>query len=359
MPLHLLTATLSLLPQAPGAPAATPDDPTRWLGTAYRTSAALGDVDGDGVADLVIGRNGPLSVRFGLPKGGIERFGPERTTGHEVGVSCEQAGQPHLVDVDRDGDLDLVALHTPLGSTGYVAWFANDGKGNFAPALRLQGVGGGELPIDGSTSAMALADWNRDGHLDLFVARGGVVVHLGSANGLARQAVDLEIATSGPLAVVDTDADGQLDVVVGTDTAIVRHAHLAQWRGHASKLADVANDVAQAQIAFADWNGDGAIDLLLVEPASPQAMTPPNLDAGEKAHLERSLRIVAALEAELQTLNRTPPPRNDAAAMQRRSEQQRELAQWLAGPRETIARLRRPAAATENRATPRLLPGTK
>lgn len=359
MPLHLLTATLSLLPQAPGAQAATPDDPTHWLGTAYRTSAALGDVDGDGLADLVIGRNGPLSLRLGLPKGGLERFGPERAVGREVGVSCEQAGQPHLVDVDRDGDLDLVALHTPLGSTGHVAWFANDGKGKFAPPLRLQGVGGGELPIDGQASAIALADWDRDGQLDLFVARGEVVVHLGSRNGFARDGVALEITTTGPLAVADTDGNGGLDVVVGTNNAIVRHADPRAKPVAAQPMAEVAADPAQAQIALADWNGDGRLDLLLVEPQRPVPAAPRPLDGAEQAHLERCQRLVAVLEAELQSIHRTPPPRDDAAAMQRRSEQQQELTQWLAGPREAIAKLQQKGAVDAYRAKPKLVLGTR
>jgi hypothetical protein len=42
-------------------------------GTGFRTSIALGDVDADGIADLVIGQNGSFQLRRGIAGDGSGR----------------------------------------------------------------------------------------------------------------------------------------------------------------------------------------------------------------------------------------------------------------------------------------------
>lgn len=96
------------------------------------TSAAVGDVDGDGDLDIYIGHSG-----YGHPEDGRDalflndgtgRFvKDDRFTGHLHG---KETTSVNLSDLDLDGDLDLV---TTVYDEGVRVW-VNDGSGVFAPA---------------------------------------------------------------------------------------------------------------------------------------------------------------------------------------------------------------------------------
>src|SRR5438309_1826827 len=121
------------------------------------SGVALGDVDGDGLCDIYLCQlEGPNALYRNL---GNWKF--EDVTA-SAGVACE--GQystgAALVDVDGDGDLDL--LVNALG--GGTRLFLNNGKGHFQEVADA-----GLIRKFGSTS-MALADIDGDGALDLYVA---------------------------------------------------------------------------------------------------------------------------------------------------------------------------------------------
>ncbi len=121
------------------------------------SGVALGDVDGDGLCDIYFCQlEGPNALYRNL---GNWRF--EEITA-SAGVACENqfSTGAALVDVDGDGDLDL--LVNALG--GGTRLFRNDGKGHF-----LEVIEAGLIRKFGSMS-MALADLDGDGALDLYVA---------------------------------------------------------------------------------------------------------------------------------------------------------------------------------------------
>ena len=119
---------------------------------------ALGDVDGDGLVDVFLGRTEGCSALY-RNRGGW-RF-EDITTSAGVGACDRNTTGTALADLDGDGDLDLVLVAT----RGPNAIFVNDGQARFTERrdLGLDATGKGGATI-------TLADVDGNGTLDLFVA---------------------------------------------------------------------------------------------------------------------------------------------------------------------------------------------
>jgi hypothetical protein len=79
--------------------------------------------------------------------------------------------RPCAVDIDGDGDLDIVSGNF----TGTFALFTGEGKGRFNPKSTWLKAGGGPMNVDAHSDPF-FVDWDRDGDLDLLSgsAEGGV-----------------------------------------------------------------------------------------------------------------------------------------------------------------------------------------
>ena len=125
---------------------------------ALGSGVALGDVDGDGLVDIFLARvGGPSALYKNL---GNWKF---KDITREAGLDLKGRNTlgATLVDVDGDGDLDL--LVTSLG--GPNGLFLNDGHGHFTEVTDAAGLASGR----GSTTA-TFADVDGDGSLDLYIA---------------------------------------------------------------------------------------------------------------------------------------------------------------------------------------------
>ncbi|MEZ5464677.1 MAG: FG-GAP-like repeat-containing protein [Lysobacteraceae bacterium] len=225
-------------------------------------SIALGDLNHDGKLDVVaVNGSGQTNKRYlnngsgGFPASGTP-FG-EDDTGNASAVA--------LGDIDGDGDLDIV-----VGKVAGVAskWYENDGNGVFPT---LGNNVGNEVS---ATNDLVLGDLNADGALDVILGNDSdhnrVYLNDGSGvfptSGTAVQAVN-DFTSS--VALADLDLDGDLDLIVGNVSQRNRRYLNDGAGGFTGTGIDLGTETDYTRaVALADIDKDGDLDLILGNSAS-------------------------------------------------------------------------------------------
>lgn len=121
------------------------------------------DVDGDGDLDLYfshVGWQGRSPQDHLLINDGTGRF--VNDSANRIPVEAEITLVARFADLDSDGDLDLVR-----GDAGALSVWTNDGRGVFSD-VTAQVVA---TPVLGVNIALALADFDGDGRIDIYVGQ--------------------------------------------------------------------------------------------------------------------------------------------------------------------------------------------
>jgi FG-GAP-like repeat len=228
------------------------------------TDVSVVDVNHDGLLDIVFASatqaNG-LGVALGNPNGVFDMplfYELYKTLG------LDGIDNLNLVDMNHDGHLDVVI---ESAFTSEVVVLLGNGHGVFAATYRL--------PIPGGIRGLAVADFNRDGDMDVGVATGDDYFHtiLGNGTGALGATLPTVLLPAGGsvgLTVGDVQPDGAMDaalvnVPTGKISIIIGYGDGRLL--HGPLLPSVGG--SPTGLGLHDLDGDGILDMVVLRSIQP------------------------------------------------------------------------------------------
>jgi hypothetical protein len=217
------------------------------------TFVSVGDFNNDKKLDLVVIDGICVSVLLGNGDG---TFQPPMEDCPSFTISAIGVG-----DFNHDGNLDLATAGS-FGGASYVNILLGNGDGTFRQ--------GESYPGETAPQSIAVADFNRDGNLDLAIANTeeySISVLLGNGDGTFQPAVDYETQYPTDVIVADFNHDGKLDLAASDFGAPGGTAEVFLGNGDGTFQSGVSYPagVELDSIAAGDFNGDHRTDLVVVD----------------------------------------------------------------------------------------------
>ncbi|RAK65927.1 FG-GAP-like repeat-containing protein [Hymenobacter edaphi] len=211
--------------------------------------AAVGDINGDGLMDIVMGTSSNALVTFLNQGGGVFPATPSTSVITNAGPS-----QIVLGDVDNDGDLDVVI---PSFNASGVSVHRNVGGTLGAATLLGAGV---------NPRMSALVDVNGDAYLDILTANvssNTVTLNLNNAGTFGASTVVANVG-AGPFALgaADLNGDGRMDFIAANANSNNLSVRLGNGDGSFSGTGLVNLGFTPFGMALGDLNGDNIADLV-------------------------------------------------------------------------------------------------
>ncbi len=218
------------------------------------------DIDQDGDLDVIGGAGEAQQVLVWYNEGGS----PPGWTQQTVDATFPGASGVHAADIDGDGDLDIVAAAEHPGNK--LAWWRNDGGAPIAWSRQLLD---NYFPV---SCSITTADINEDGRPDVLATSWSLADVTwwrndgGDPVTWTEQTIDGYFGGAHDAYAVDLDDDGDLDVVGAAGT----HHRVAWWRNNGGDPIDWERFVIESSFTGAravhvtDIDRDGRLDVVAV-----------------------------------------------------------------------------------------------
>jgi hypothetical protein len=256
-------------------------------GGAPSMAVATGDLNGDGIPDLVVASRCPTGVGAECPNleslltvllgNGDATFRP--AAAYSSGGAYVSAIT--IADVNSDGHADIVAANaceTPclgLYPAGVVGVLLNNGDGTFQAPVSFASGGWAYRSIWSPTISVSVGDINEDSKTDLMVTNGcgddgcsvggGIGILAGNGDGTFEGPITYNWEVGGVqqpgIAIADLNGDGHLDVVVTGEN----YVSVLLGNGDGTFQNAALNNIGGifgSSVSITDVNGDGHLDLI-------------------------------------------------------------------------------------------------
>ncbi len=219
------------------------------------SSVALGDVNGDGVLDILTSDfdDYTVSILLGNGDGTFQTRTVVQTGADPISMS--------LGDLNGDGLLDIV---TAGNVDDTVSIMLGNGDGTFRARTT---VASGSSP-----RSVTLGDLNGDGVLDMVTADSGddtVSIMLGNGDGTFRTRTTEAAGDSlRSVTLGDLNGDGRLDIVTADGANATASIFLGNGNGTFQARTTVQTGTLPSSVTLGDLNGDGTLDIITADATS-------------------------------------------------------------------------------------------
>lgn len=302
-------------------------------------SIDVADLNGDGNLDLVVGNRGTGAGTFSFFSGnGDGTFSPKVDYVSGLGPGAENVEGVAIGDIDGDGVNEVITANRQEGT---VEVFENDGSGNFTSSTTyavganardvkladlnndgildlisngssnqkvLLGNGDGTFGTATSYSTSSIgssgaetADLNNDGYLDLVVngrtnSEFGILLNNGDGTFQSMVTTTTSGTDIANVLSADLNGDGNADVVVSDLTSGGAFLYLGNGDGTFQAEQTLDSTTTRREMVAYDFNGDGGVDLAMTG-AGTNTLDIFMANTEDKKHLP-TLRLFTQSEAQ-------------------------------------------------------------